>query len=164
MKSFTLYLSNTRQDAKNNKYPNECRINSLEDLKKAALYDHIPCKCKDGIRKKENFISSDCIIMDIDNGHTDDPEGWKSLDDVSEVFEDVEFYYIESRNHMKIKDGKEARAKYHLYFPIEPVDDPERYQQLKGYIGGLFPFFDQKCNDVCHFFYAVPEAKGGIYS
>ena len=164
MKSFTLYRNNARQNERNNKYPIECRINSVEDLKVVALYDHIPCKCKNGIRQKENFISSDVIIMDLDNGHTDDPEGWKSLDDIAEVFEDVEFYYIESKSHMKVKDGKEARPKYHIYFPIESVDDPERFRQLKGYIGGLFPFFDQKCIDVTHFFYAVPEAKGGFYS
>lgn len=166
MKSFTLYRSNTRGNTKNVYYNIECKINSLEDLKAAVKYDHIPCKCKNNYREKDSFQSADLIEMDIDNDHSDDPEDWKEIDDISDAFPDVDFYYIESRNHMKPKtkdngEIKEPRPKYHIYFPIEKTSDPERYRQIKTYIGGMFPYFDSKCVDITHFFFGVEDPKGG---
>lgn len=167
MKEFTLYRSGTKQNKENTYYKYKCLIASLSDLKNAVLYDHVSCAYKDGHRSKEDFISADCVMMDLDNAHSDNPEDWKTIDDISEAFPEVEFYYIESRNHMKPKQTskgeiKEPRPKYHIYFPCDHViDNPIEYEQLKGQIGALFPFFDTKCKDIAHFFFSVPEARGG---
>lgn len=166
MIKFTLYRSNCRENAKNSAYPIKCEISSLKDLKVVVLYDHVSCAYKNNHRAKEDFISADCIMMDLDNTHTDDPEGWKCIDDVAEAFPDVEFYYIESRNHMKEKrtakgEIKEPRPKYHIYFPCDKITDPAEYEQIKKRIGAMFPYFDTKCADIAHFFYAVSAAEGG---
>ena len=105
-------------------------------------------------------------MMDLDNGHSDNPADWKTIDDISEAFPGVEFYYIESRNHMKPKrtregELKEPRPKYHIYFPCSRTEDPTKYERLKGIVGATFPYFDTKCSDIAHFFYAVPKAEGG---
>ncbi len=168
MTQMTLYR-NSKKQAKSYAYYNiKCVISSLTDLQDAVLFDHVSCAYKDNHRSKEDFISADCVMMDLDNTHSDDPDDWKNIDDVAEAFPDVEFYYIESRNHMKAKKNekgelKEARPKYHIYFPCgQLVDDPDQYELIKGRIGALFPYFDTKCKDIAHFFYAVPEAKGGV--
>ena len=168
MREFTLYRSSTKQNKTNSTYKTKCVISSLSDLKDAVLFDHVSCAYKNDHRAKADFISADCVMMDLDNGHSDDPDTWKTIDDVCEAFPDVDFYYIESRNHMKAKKDskgqiKEARPKYHIYFPCgQLIDDPEEYEHIKGQIGALFPYFDTKCADIAHFFYAVPEAKGGV--
>ena len=168
MQKFTLYRCDTKENAKNSTYPIRCEISSLDDLKQVILYDHVSCDYRNHHRAKEDFISADCVMMDLDNDHTDDPEGWKSVDDVAEAFTDVEFYYIKSRHHQKPKrkpngEIKEARPKYHFYFPTSEITDPDEYEKLKKRIGALFPYFDTKCTDIAHFFYAVPVAEGGAY-
>ena len=166
MRKFTLYRSNFKRNEKNSYYSIKCEVTSLEDLKEVVLFDHVSCAYKNNHRSKCDFISADCVMADLDNDHTDDPEGWKTLDDVAEAFPDVEFYYIESKSHMKPKktekgEIKEPRPKYHFYFPCEQITDPEEYEQLKKRIGALFPYFDKRCADIAHFFYAVPAAEGG---
>lgn len=170
MQEFTLHISNTKQNAKNSIYGTKCTIQSLDDLKKAVLFDHVSCVYKNNHRSKEDFVSSDCIMMDLDNTHSDDPDSWKTIDDIAEAFPDVDFYYIQSRNHMKAKKNnkgeiKEARPKYHIYFPVgRIIKDSKEYERLKGQIGALFPYFDTRCKDIAHFFYAVPSAEGGEIS
>ena len=166
MKGFTLYRSDCKENKFNTDYKIKCDINSLDDLKAAVLFDHVPCNFKDNHRADGNFISSDVICMDIDNDHSNNPEDWKTLDDITEAFPDVDFYYVESRNHMKPKKKEsgeilEPRPKYHLYFPIEETRDSAKYKRIKGEIGALFPLFDKRCSDISHFFYAVPAAEGG---
>lgn len=168
MTKMTLYRNNKKQAESYTYYNIKCTIESLSDLQDVALYDHVSCAYKNNHRANEDFISADCVMMDLDNSHSDDPEDWKTMDDVAEAFPDVEFYYIESRNHMKAKKNgkgelKEARPKYHIYFPCgQLVKDPEQYELLKGRIGALFPYFDTKCKDIAHFFYAVPDVRGGV--
>ena len=166
MTKFTLYRSDYKGKEDNTIYKVRCDISSMEDLKAAVVFDHVSCAYRNNHRAKEDFVSADVVMMDLDNAHTDDPDGWKTIDDISEAFPDVEFYYIESRNHMKPKRNqkgeiKEPRPKYHIYFPCGTITDPEEYAQLKKRIGALFPYFDKKCVDIAHFFYAVPVAEGG---
>lgn len=168
MTKMTLFRSNKKQVKENTYYNIKCEISSLSELQAAVLFDHVSCAYQNGHRAKDDFISADNVMMDLDNGHSDDPDEWKTIDDVAEAFPDVEFYYIESRNHMKEKKDskgqiKEARPKYHIYFPQgRTITDPEEYSLIKGQIGALFPYFDSKCKDIAHFFYAVPEVRGGV--
>lgn len=166
MNEFTLYRSSKKYAETNTIYEIKCTIRTLDDLKKAVLFDHVGCEYKKGHRALKDFISANVVPMDLDNSHSDDPDDWKTIDDVIEAFPDVEFYYIQSRNHMRVKktptgEMKEARPKYHIYFPCDEITDPEEYEKLKGYIGALFPYFDKRCKDIAHFFYAVPVAEGG---
>lgn len=167
MNKMTLFRSSKKEVESNTYYNTKCSVSSLSELEKAVLYDHVSCTYKNNHRSKDDYISADFVMMDLDNGHSDDPDDWKTIDDVAESFSDVGFYYIESRNHMKPKKDrkgqiKEARPKYHIYFPCgQIISDPGQYELLKGRIGALFPYFDTKCKDIAHFFYAVPKANGG---
>lgn len=111
-----LYHSGVRQNAKNTKYPYEVEINSCEELVKAVCYDNTCAKCKDFYRKNENFLEADCTMFDVDNTHSDNPKEWIYPSNVKTMFIGVPFYVVYSRNHMKEKNEKAARPKFHIYF------------------------------------------------
>lgn len=171
MTELTLHTANYRERASNTLYPNSVKIGSLEDLKDAVRNDHIAAQMRNNRRANDNFISADCIMMDLDNTHSEDPEDWVTIDDVSDTFEDVAFYFIESRNHMKVKqksnkDGSityfQARPKYHLYFPLGCEVDADKYETIATGMEMMFPYFDQGADDVAHFFFGVESPEGGF--
>src|SRR5699024_7489439 len=102
-------------------YPSEQKVTDVRSLEKAAEYDHVMAKYKNNYRSKDNFIESDCIAMDIDNDHSDDPKDWKDIKHIKEVFQDIKFAVVYSRNHMKQKDNKAPRPRLHVYFPIQRI-------------------------------------------
>lgn len=78
-----------------------------------------------------NFQYADCIPMDCDNDHSDNPADWKSPEDVRKAFPGVAFAVSFSRNHMKEKCDKAARPKFHCYFPIGRISSAEQYVAMK---------------------------------
>lgn len=46
----------------------------------------------------------------------------------------MQFVLIPSRNHMKEKNGKAARPKYHVLFPVADYTDPTLYAAVKSAI------------------------------
>lgn len=119
----TLFVSSSRGNEKNAVYPQKFPIASVEDMASAAAYDHVCAEYKNSRRANDNFVCADCLPFDLDNTHSDNPVEWQTLDAVKAAFPGVAFYAVESRNHMKEKNGKAARPKYHLYFPIHEMTD-----------------------------------------
>lgn len=159
-----LYLSQFRQNEKNTIYKTACDVQTFDDLKKAAARDHLAVKMKGSYRgdADENFLFSDCIMLDCDNSHSDEREDWKTPDDVADAFPDVPFWFIYSRNHMKPKAGKEARPKFHCYFPLScTCANFTEYEMLILTAVGLFPFFDVGAAKTAQFFYGVKDPDGG---
>lgn len=166
-----LYTSNYFQKANNTLYPNEVNISCLEDLKAAVRKDHIAPRMTNKYRNDDNFIEADCIMMDRDNTHSENPEDWKTIDDTMDTFPDVRFSYIHSRNHMKVKtkvesDGNvvhyEPREKDHFYFPLSKTyTDKDEYKKLMMKIAALFPYFDLGAAKPAQFFYGVEDPEGG---
>ena len=171
----TLFVSSGRGQRTNTSYPFPAGIGSADDLKEAAQYDHVAAKYADGknnrgrlvkgYRSRKTFVSSDCLPMDCDNTvknplEDDIPEEcWKTPADVAAAFPDVPFYVVYSRNHMKEKDGKPARPRFHVYFPINEVADPASYEKLKREVLGRFPAFDDNAVDAARFFFGVEDPK-----
>lgn len=128
----TLYISSVTGQAKNTSYPFRAEISSVEDLQKAAAFDNVGAEYADGknnrgrlikgYRSKRTFRKADCLPADCDNTQPNpllpdlSPEQWKTPADVQAAFPDVPFYVVYSRNHMKEKDGKPPRPKFHVYF------------------------------------------------
>lgn len=65
--------------------------------------DHVCAKYTGNVRGVANFQYADCIPMDCDNDHSDNPDDWKSPEDVKKAFPSVAFAVSFSRNHMKEK-------------------------------------------------------------
>ena len=150
-----LYVSDTRGDIKNCYYPREIIATNVRSLEKAAQYDHVMAKYKNNYRLKDNFIESDCIAMDLDNDYSDDPKDWKDIGDIKEVFKDIKFAVIYSRNHMKKKENQSPRPRLHVYFPIPAITDIEEYESLKIRLANYYPFFDRNALDGARLFFGV---------
>ena len=106
---FTLSVATVSGIASNTHYQSVQEINSASDLQTAVKNDHVCGLFKNGQRSLANFLQADCLVMDCDNDHTEDPGGWIKPSDLSNYFEDVAYAITFSRNHMKEKHGKAAR-------------------------------------------------------
>ena len=138
----TLTPSNYYQDAKKSKYLNPVIVESLEDFKKVILKDYACAVYKNNHRSIDDFLYADAIVFDIDNDHSENPDDWMTPNKVSSFFSDVPIYIQYSRNHMKIKNDKPARPKFHIIFPIDKVKDAKEYRALKEKVYSIFPFVD----------------------
>lgn len=59
--------------------------------------------------------------------------------DVKKALLDVAFYYYPSRNHMKSKNGKSPRPKYHLIFPTHILETASEYSEIAKKLVAMFP-------------------------
>lgn len=154
-----LYHSGERQNAKNANYPYEAEIKSIEDLAEAASYDNTCAKCKDNYRKNSNFLEADCAMFDVDNTHSENSAEWISPSDIQKMFPDVRFFVVYSRNHMKAKNGKAPRPKFHVYFFDKLFTDFDEYTSHKQDVCNYFTAFDPNAKDATRFFFGVDNPK-----
>lgn len=159
-----LYYNNDRENGKNTIYPYKAEISSPEDLEKVMHYDHMCAKCKGNRRKGDNFVSADCSMFDVDNTDSDDPKKWTTPKDVQKAFPDVMFFVSYSRNHMKEKDGKAPRPKFHVYFPDATYDDANKYSKHKEKVCQYFTAFDPNAKDATRVFFGVEQPKVEYFS
>lgn len=148
-----LQTANVTADAKNCVYPNRKEITSGDELKEAVRFDHVCGEFTKNYRNISNFLKSNVIVMDCDNDHSDDPADWITFEKLEELFDSVSYAAVPSRNHMKEKDGKVARPKFHVYFPIEEITDADKYAAIKRAIHKAFPFFDGNALDAARFIF-----------
>lgn len=160
-----LYTANSRGDSKNTLYPNETEIRTLQDMARAVSRDNMASQMANNYRNTDNFLQCDCVMFDIDNTHSENPEAWKTEKDITETFP-VDLYLVRSRNYMKAKKktnkatGKttfsEPREKWHVYCPLKkPITARADYEALMLNILALFPFIDVAAIDCARFFYGV---------
>ena len=162
-----VYYSDVTHKKSNKFYPHKIEVKTIEDLKKAVSFDYTGCEFKEFTRGNENFLSTDCLLLDIDNDDSDAPEDWVTIEMVKEYFSNVEMYIHYSTHHLIEKNGKAARPKFHLLFPIGKIEDGLTFQQLKKKVSNYFPFFDGNAMDNGRFFFGtkppqVDYIKGSI--
>ena len=150
---FVLQTANVAADAKNCVYPNRTEITSGDALKAAVHFDHVCGEFKKNYRNISNFLKSNVIVMDCDNDHSEDPDEWITLEKLEELFEEIDYAAVPSRNHMKEKDGRAARPKFHVYFPIEETENADYYAAVKRAIQKAFSFFDDNALDAARFIF-----------
>lgn len=159
MTPFTIYTANTTGAKQNKVYPKEVTVDNLPALEQAMRHDHVCAKYAGNVRGVANFQYADCIPMDCDNDHSDNPEDWKGPEDVQKAFHGVAFAVSFNRNHMKEKGGKAARPKFHCYFPIQRISSAEQYTALKRQIQKVFPQFDANALDAGRFLFGVEDPQ-----
>lgn len=155
----TLTPSNYYQDAKKSKYLNPVIIESLEDFKKVIVKDYACAVYKNNHRSADDFLYADAIVFDIDNDHSENPDNWMTPDKVSCFFSDVPIYIQYSRNHMKIKNGKPARPKFHIIMPIDKITDTNEYKSMNEKVHSIFPFVDKQALDSARLLFGTSEPK-----
>ena len=150
-----VYYSDVTHKKSNKFYPHKIEVKTIEDLKKAVSFDYTGCEFKEFTRGNENFLSTDCLLLDVDNDDSDAPEDWVTIEMVKEYFSNVEMYIHYSTHHLIEKNGKAARPKFHLLFPIGKIEDGLTFQQLKKKVSNYFPFFDGNAMDNGRFFFGT---------
>ncbi len=156
---FTLSTATSAGQANNTTYPRQLTITNVKDLEQAVHYDHVCGQFKNNQRNIANFIKADCLVMDCDNDHSDDPTVWIKPVDIANYFDGVAFAITLSRNNMKAKNQKTPRPKFHVYFPIAEMTDAKTYADLKHELQEYFPYFDDNALDAARFVFGVPTTK-----
>ncbi len=67
----------------------------------------------------------------------------------------MEYMLASSRHHLLPKEGKSARPRYHIYFPISEITDAEMYGNLKKALQKEYSFFDGNALDVARFIFGA---------
>lgn len=146
-------------DPTNVLYPNKHVVNDAASLAEAVSHDYVGATFRDNRRKTENFISSDSLIMDIDNDNSDDPSEYVTPDDVARAFPGVEFAIHYSTHHNLDKGDKSARPRFHVFFPIASITDADEYAALKRRIYRAYPVFDANALDAARCFAGTPNPE-----
>lgn len=156
----TFYTANCRGNAKNSLYPNKRVVDNEDDCLEIMAFDHVCAEFKNCRRSVDNFLSSDVEVLDCDNSHSDNPADWIHPGDLEErIGKDVAFAVVPSRNHMKQKEGKSARPRFHVYFPHDPISDGDACAALKKAIQQRFVFFDANALDSARFIFGNPTEE-----
>ena len=153
MINFTVYSADCVGNSGNCLYPNKNVVTDKESFIVAIKMDHVTAKYKGNYRSKDNFESSDCIPLDCDNDHSENPEDWLTPFDIALSIPGVVFAASYSRHHNLPKGDKSARPRFHVFFPIPKVTDGEEYAAMKRKIADAFPYYDTNALDSARFLY-----------
>jgi P4 family phage/plasmid primase-like protien len=155
----TMFTADCTGQAANCSYPNRRVVTTPAEMQKAVRFDHVCAEYKGNYRSIGNFARSDVVVMDIDNDHTEEPAEWITLEKLDELLPDISYVIAFSRNHMKVKDGKAARPKFHVYFQITETTDAGWYAALKRGIKKRFDFFDGNALDAARFIFGADAGE-----
>ena len=157
--SFTLYHADCTGQPGNCLYPHQVIVSDTTSLKEAVGHDYVCASYQDSYRSNDNFLQMDCIGLDCDNDHSENPSDWVTPQSVRDAFPDMAFAVHFSRHHMKPKNGKAARPKFHCFLPTGVITDAKECARLKRVAHELFPFFDTKALDAARFFFGTQDAQ-----
>ena len=159
---FTLYAANCCSNEKNCRYPRKCEIACADDLAAVTAFDHVTARFDKNYRSKSNFIECDADVLDCDNDHSDNPKEWIYPEVYEELFKDVSYVVVPSRNDGKPKNNRSARPRHHVYFPHKKITSLKACEDLKKAIYDVAPFFDDGAIDGARFIFGC-ETKGIIW-
>ena len=148
-----IYQANVIGKQNNCLYPHRREVTNGDELAAAVAMDHVCAEYQNNYRSIANFIRSNCVVMDCDNDHSDDPAEWITPESLASEYEEIKYAITFSRHHMKEKEGKSARPRFHIYFEIEPTADADKYTKLKKNIRVVYPFYDDNALDAGRFIY-----------
>ena len=153
-----IYYADCTGQVKNCLYRHRAEITDEASLREAVRHDYVCAEYRDGYRSNSNFICSDCVAADFDNDHSDNPEDWVRPRQILEALPGVTVAIHYSRNHMRVKNGKEARPRFHAMIAIRPETDAKTYAALKRRLAGLVPHMDMNAVDSARFFFGTEDS------
>ena len=155
-----MYHADCIGQEKNCQYRHRVEITDEASLLEVVRHDYVCAEYQDGYRSNNNFIGSDCVAMDFDNDHSENPEDWVRPQQIVDALPGVTIAIHYSRNHMRIKKGKPARPKFHVMIAIDLVADSKAYAAIKRKLAALLPFVDMNALDSARFFFGRPSDGG----
>lgn len=160
---FTLYHADCVGHEENCLYPHKVEVTDAESLAKAVSRDYVCARYKNSYRSNKNMEESDCVAVEFDNVHSDDPDEWVTPEKLKAELPDVEMGIHYSRNHMKEKKGRSPRPKFHAMLRVSKVTDPEAYKKLKEMIAARIAYVDTNALDSARFFYGTENPQVEYY-
>ena len=73
---FTIYSSEVLGKPENCVYSHKAVVLDEKILKEAVRHDYVCAEYKNSYRSGNNFIGSDCLPVDCDNDHSENPNEW----------------------------------------------------------------------------------------
>lgn len=139
-----IYTADCTGNAKNCKYPHRAVVTNEDELQMAVSRDHVCAEYQGNYRSVDNFISSNVVVMDCDNDHSESPAEWMTAEKLEEIFVDVAYGLAPSRQHLIEKGGKVSDAKLFL---IKLQSDGRGYSSIHTIRGVLRPAFQMAVDD-----------------
>jgi hypothetical protein len=171
----TIFTANCIGNENNTSYPNRIYIapGDIQTMKNAICFDHVAALYRTGFtradtekrnpilchRSNDDFVESDCLMLDVDNTDTENPEMWIQPERIAKDFPGVPHFIATSRNHWKWKDGFCPRPKFHVYFEIDLMTDVKEHRRFKDCMIKHFPYFDFNAKDGARYFFGNPNAE-----
>ena len=81
-----IYTADCTGNAKNCKYPKRALVTNADELQAAVSRDHVCAEYHGNYRSVDNFISSNVVVMDCDNDHSENPADWMTPEKMEEIF------------------------------------------------------------------------------
>lgn len=159
----TIYDTATVGSRSNCVYPNPVTVTDADTMRQAATFDHVCAAYKQNYRSVDNFLKADCLPMDYDNDHSDDPDDWLTPFDVAMDFPGVGMIFVYSRSHMKPKGKRGPRPRFHVYFICTETTNSEIYSSWKDRLIADYPYFDDGAKDSARFLFGVKNAVVEVY-
>ena len=153
---FHLAFSDCCGVKKNTSFPGLCQIEYLSEFEEVTSFDHVMGEFTDDYRHKEKFLWADVLPFDIDNSKSDNPSDWISIEQIPTMFPGIDVIIKESRSHLKEKEGKSPRPKFHGYFPTIFCLDQETMECYLKILTVHFPCMDQSVTDASRQFFGSP--------
>lgn len=154
----TIYDAATVGSRSNCVYPNPVTVTDADTMRQAAAFDHVCAAYKQNYRSVDNFLKADCLPMDCDNDHSDDPDDWLTPFDVAMDFPGVGMIFVYSKSHMKQKGKRGPRPRFHVYFICTETTNSEIYSSWKDRLIADYPYFDDGAKDSARFLFGVKNA------
>lgn len=149
----TIFTANCVGNPANALYPNKAEIENKDDMMTVISRDHVCAEFKNCHRSIDDFLSSDVEVMDCDNDHSDDPNDWITAEKYDELFPDVSYILVPSRNDGKVKGKRSARPRHHIYFPHSKITSADEVAGIKTRLQEYAPFFDDNALDAARFIF-----------
>ena len=159
----TIYDAATVGSRSNCVYPNPVTVTDADTMRQAAAFDHVCAAYKQNYRSVDNFLKADCLPMDCDNDHSDDPDDWLTPFDVAMDFPGAGMIFVYSRSHMKQKGKRGPRPRFHVYFICTETTNSEIYSSWKDRLIADYPYFDDGAKDSARFLFGVKDAVVEVY-
>lgn len=155
MKKYKFTVFDTTFDPKQAVKGRVVEVDSIQEMySRICKSAWSPILFKDNVRKSENFISSDFLVLDIDGGF--------SYDDALIYFSTHDHIIEVTKNHEKVKNGISA-DRFRIVLPLDkPVFDPATYREMFNKAKTVWPFIDDACKDLARFFYPCIGGTDGI--
>ena len=158
-----MYHADCTGNEKNCLYRHRVEITDEASLTEVVRHDYVCAEYQGGYRSNDRFIGSDCVAVDFDNDHSENPEDWVKPEQIIAALDGVTIAIHYSRNHMRIKKGKPARPKFHVMIAIHPVTDSKAYAAIKRKLAAILPFVDTNALDSARFFFGTEDPLVEFY-